>query len=276
MEAVEVNNGLVFFIPENPLLPASQLIAFVVGILWSGAFFVMVVNVPLQFLYRFNVFCLNRRLRPLHFFALYFLVLTLVAFVPSVGAAYVSEGKSEEYVEELKKNPIYAHNPPPMFCVGNGTRGLYLPLMIYVLVAIVCCYFFAYVAAARIWKKLREQRDHRLSSSTIAGQRRLNSIMMLQVAYPLLMTLFPMVLAGVQTILQVNVSSPFLGTTMTFLLTLLPVLNPLSVVLLTPQYRTAFFACRPLTSVESLSESEVEKRRKSALPQSQLVEPPAG
>ncbi|KAI6230740.1 hypothetical protein M3Y99_01017900 [Aphelenchoides fujianensis] len=210
MEAVEVNGGLVFFIPDNPLLPASQSLTIVVGILWSCAFFVMVVNVPLQFLHRFNVFCLNRPppTRP--------------TFSPSTSSCSHSSPssrrwgrptcprrKNEEYVEELKKNPIYAHNTPPMFCVGNGTQGLYLPLMIYVLVAIVCCYLFAYAAAARIWKKLREQRDHRLSSSTIAGQRRLNLIMMLQVAYPLLMTLFPMVLAGVPhdppTILIVNV-----------------------------------------------------------------------
>lgn len=147
--------------------------------LWLSGMYATLVNVLMQFFYRFNVLCMRRKLSRTEFLLVYCVALCY-AFVHGFAAFYCLEPRGAAYDRVLATNPMYRFDLPA-YAAADSTR---LPAQLHFLssqAVVGLTYAMIIYTGRRISQKLRDNLKN-MSQRTLTAQKRLTNVMVLQVS----------------------------------------------------------------------------------------------
>jgi hypothetical protein len=100
---------------DNPFLPDTHGMVVFCSILWNIGLYAMIVNMAAQFVYRMNIFCMNRSIRMSRFFGGFFLYF-LWTCAHSCGILITFNGENIETTRELRnKSPLFKRGQIPPY-----------------------------------------------------------------------------------------------------------------------------------------------------------------
>lgn len=128
-QIMEVKDGILFFMNTGFFSYVSDPYAMILLSLWLTGIYITIVNVLMQFFFRYNALCMKRKLSRLEFCFLYF-----CAMFYTVGhgfAAFICfDQMNDEYTETLKAHPMYNYDLPA-YSVGDIVRFTILVKIFY-------------------------------------------------------------------------------------------------------------------------------------------------
>ncbi|CAD5222484.1 unnamed protein product [Bursaphelenchus xylophilus] len=243
---VEIQQGSMFFflggvfekLPHQPM-----------GVIWMiflFSIFATIINIPMQFVYRYTALCLNRQLTITKYIALYLVILPILAAhcVWGYYVFYPHEDVIASHLPILKADPVWSPNTPNFF-VGDQH---YFPAAMHFSVSfliVAISYLIVIVVGLKIYLQLRKVRFC-MSKGTLEAQNQLTKILLIQAIIPFLSLSGPVMAVTAASLFSVEV--PLLGYVMTYTAMWLPVVNSVSAILIIPNYRRSLF-CRPSRKV---------------------------
>ncbi|KAI6238579.1 Seven TM Receptor [Aphelenchoides fujianensis] len=237
MGLVDMHDGRMFMFSGGVFEDFDHPVPVIMIGIWLFGVNLTVVNIPMEFLFRYSVFCRATPLKRWQFAALYGAFIVWIT-LHSIGFAvcFITGERSKEFASILQKNPIYDN--VRFFIVGDSENlwghlhMMDIQLLVFVSYGIVVFTF------RQISKKLKESREH-LSASTLAAQSQLTRIMILQALVPFFVLAMPILLAVMSTIVHAN--NPMIGFFLACTVAFIPVFNSCCVIVVIPSYRRALF-----------------------------------
>ncbi|KAI6226419.1 hypothetical protein M3Y99_01291400 [Aphelenchoides fujianensis] len=244
VESVDMRDGVMLIFSLGFFSNVPHPFPIIACIAWMFALLLLVVNLPLQFYYRYHR-CPNamaillvcvRRLSSSTFLAqaLGFLLVY-----------HYEKADVQQHQWILQKSPLYSTDPP------EKSRGCWSALcntQFIVAGSYVAVSFFA----VKIYRLLKEKRPQ-MSENTRQLQQQLTRIMCIQVLYPLVVFGFPIVLTCLCSVFHWDF--PLLGIVCSYLCTFITVANPLSVILVVPSFRHAVFGSAGMRGTQVTTQS---------------------
>uniref|UniRef100_A0A1I7RWQ3 G_PROTEIN_RECEP_F1_2 domain-containing protein n=1 Tax=Bursaphelenchus xylophilus TaxID=6326 RepID=A0A1I7RWQ3_BURXY len=202
----DVQDGIFFILSTGPLGEIPQPYAAMISVVWSGAFMLTVVTVPIQFLYRYSQLCLKNQITTRQYVLIYggFISALVVHLVVGFHIYVTDPTALKEYEHLLRRNPMFREHVPVF--TAAITISLVTQLHMLNTMLIVCvAYSVAVYCAVKTLKRLNESQDS-FSKATRAAQRQFTIIMFVQAINPLVMLNIPICLAYSLTLLNVTLA----------------------------------------------------------------------
>lgn len=119
---MEIRSGVVYFLTTSLFTHAQNPLPIMVISAWLCSLYIIVFNVGMQFLYRYNIVCMKTKWSNLQFFGIYSLAVFYSLFL-SVSYYFVFDQMSDEYTELLQSNLMYG-NDTPGYSVSDMVRNM--------------------------------------------------------------------------------------------------------------------------------------------------------
>ncbi|KAI6198004.1 hypothetical protein M3Y94_01293300 [Aphelenchoides besseyi] len=234
MEMVDVERRMMFFISDSPLKPQSYVMRQIFAMSWCIGSFILTINVPLQFIYRYSLLCLSSPLRPRQLLGIYCAMLAYVCI--HTATFFLTVEPDDNNLESiLRENPVFADEKLE-YVVWNGNHIVNSLQFADVQVITFGCYAIIAWTGYKTQKKLTESIST-MRSSTVAAQRQMTKLMIMQAAYPFVTLVFPLAFGCLMTLF--GVSASWGNQIMVLAISLIPILNAFSVILVIPSFRRA-------------------------------------
>ncbi|KAI6170239.1 hypothetical protein M3Y98_01219000 [Aphelenchoides besseyi] len=239
MLAIDYGTAMIFM-SDQPFFPQTHNTAVIATILYCSISYTMIVNVCCQFVYRMNIFCLSNRFSLSEIFA-FIGLLELWAIAHCCNIVNICTRYDEpEMTAALQNMPLFHNVTLPAYIFGDSFE---LKMMLQLLdsqLIVGAGYAIIIYCACRIEMKLR--RDlHMLQPTTLAAQKQLSRIMMFQAFLPMPLLLLPI---GMSDLLpMIGVSFEYLPVFIKVTISLLPLFNPIVIMITIPSIRRAILQC---------------------------------
>ncbi|CAD5233460.1 unnamed protein product [Bursaphelenchus xylophilus] len=235
----EVQDGNLFLLSTSFLGDVPQPYAAMITFTWLWSLLLTVVTVPIQFLYRYSQLCLRNPITTKQYFLIYGgFILALVLHCAAGNLVFETNPLVlRKYEHLMRRNPMFEKRMP-VFTLGVKDSPIQALHMLNCMVIVITAYSIVIYCAVKTLRHLKHTAKS-LSKSTLAAQKQLTIIMFVQATNPLFMLNFPICLACVLTLLNLNVNgiSYFMAPVVAFI----PILNPLCVILVIPSFRRFVF-----------------------------------
>ncbi|KAI6202457.1 hypothetical protein M3Y96_00951000 [Aphelenchoides besseyi] len=231
---VDVERRMMFFISDSPLKPQSYVMRQIFAMSWCVGSFILTINVPLQFIYRYSLLCLSSPLRPRQLLGIYCAMLAYVCIHTATFFLTV-EPDNNDLEPILRENPVFADEKLE-YVVWNGNHIANSLQFADVQLITFGCYAIIGWTGYKTQKKLTESIST-MRSSTVAAQRQMTKLMIMQAAYPFVALVFPLAFGCLMTLF--GVSAGWGNQIMVLAISLIPILNAFSVILVIPSFRRA-------------------------------------
>ncbi|CAD5228574.1 unnamed protein product [Bursaphelenchus okinawaensis] len=238
METVDLHGAILYMFPANPYFPTNIISARWCSSFWIFALYMTIMALPMQFMYRYGLVCCdkpftNRQLAGTYGVSLLYLLVHCYIF------KFTFKAPSKEYTKILAENPIYTNDMPSDYIAGdahelNAMFAHFANCDLIIMAAYGAVFYFGY----QISKTLKRTMGN-LSRETAAAQRHITRIMVLQALYPLISLVIPTGAIALYPLIATPGVMIQLGFFGCISMNLIPVLNPLSVLLVIPMYRQA-------------------------------------
>uniref|UniRef100_A0A1I7RWQ4 Uncharacterized protein n=1 Tax=Bursaphelenchus xylophilus TaxID=6326 RepID=A0A1I7RWQ4_BURXY len=176
----DVQDGIFFILSTGPLADVPQPYAAIIAFIWSWAFMLTVVTVPIQFLYRYSQICLKNQITTKQYVLIYggFILAVAVHLVAGFHIYVTDPEALKEYEHLLRRNPMFRENMP-VFNVAITTSLITQLHMLNTMLIVCVAYAVAVYCAVKTLKRLNESQDS-FSEATRAAQRQFTIIMFVQ------------------------------------------------------------------------------------------------
>lgn len=111
-----------FFVNAGIFQHAPNPYAIILTSLWLSGVYVTIINVLMQFFYRYNIMYKTKKLSNFQFFGIYLLAL-VYSFSHGFAAMVCFDQMTEEYTEVLATHPMY-HYDTPSYSAGDTVSFL--------------------------------------------------------------------------------------------------------------------------------------------------------
>ncbi|KAI6211284.1 hypothetical protein M3Y96_00417200 [Aphelenchoides besseyi] len=225
------------FVLDSPFLPATSLCARI-----SAALLVFCAHLMIwSFVNRINIFCWQNYYsmgQIIGFAAIYLLWVIAHGFIAFFALDIHDDPTT---TRELSLNPVFVGRKVPPYSAGDTYNGPMIFVLIEVQILLSSYYSLIFYCGYKIRQKLREDREV-LQTKTIRIQARLTRILTTQAVLPLITVVCPI---GSMCVLPLaGVSFEYLGVFTKLTINILPIINPLVILITIPRFRKSllFFA----------------------------------
>lgn len=106
---MDVRFGLMYFVNTGLFENVPNPYAIILISLWLSGVYVTIINVLMQFLYRYNIMCMKRKLSNYEFLAIY-CVAIIYSFTHGFAAMVCFDQMNDDYTKVLQTHPMYHFN----------------------------------------------------------------------------------------------------------------------------------------------------------------------
>lgn len=124
-KSIDMREGLMFMFNLGPLRNFGSPVPAISSCFWMTSLFLLIINLPMQFYYRYQMLCTGRTIKLVQFGRIYACAFCYV-FLQSCLFSLVYYNRAEEtipYKHVLQKNPLYTEDTP-RFIVGDTVIAL--------------------------------------------------------------------------------------------------------------------------------------------------------
>ncbi|CAD5235710.1 unnamed protein product [Bursaphelenchus xylophilus] len=240
METVDLHGAVLYLVSDNPYYPQSPTLALVTASFWIFNLYLTITVIPLQFMYRYGLVCRDDPFKKWELAGAYLLgclYLTIHCFI----FPFTFDLQSEKYDEILRENEIYRTHTPKSYIAGDATN-IFMALHFFNCdLMIIISYAFTISFGVAIWKKLKKTIGN-LNKEAANAQRYITMIMIMQATYPLVALVIPTGMIAIYPLISAPGESSQFGMVGVCMMNLIPVLNPLAVIINVPMYKNALIA----------------------------------
>ncbi|KAI6172722.1 hypothetical protein M3Y98_01005000 [Aphelenchoides besseyi] len=200
IEVVEIRQGVLFYVTLSSLIPAR-----LAAPLWVFAILLVILNIPLQFVSRYDIIK-NGQSNRTKIVCLYLFLVTLMV-IHCLAFPLSCSNPDEFYVNMLREIPTFKNKPPSFYICNDFRDQRQYRLRIFVhgfysMTIITLCYAVAILAFVKTYRFLA---DHRVHFSTMTQR------VQLQAACPLITHFLPFSLVVFFTILKIQWGASIVG-----------------------------------------------------------------
>ncbi|CAD5233501.1 unnamed protein product [Bursaphelenchus xylophilus] len=244
MMVVEVKGGLMYFITLGPFSHYPNPAGKVMGALFLTGLYMVIATLGMQFVYRYYALC--KTPLTLTQFSLIYLVVTVYCVSDAAIGGFIFDGEDVERTRMIQEHPMYTHNTPTYMIVDPRKPSHSVHLVFSQLIVVVV-YVVVIYTSRKINEKLKKASET-MSSSTRDAQRQLNRVMILQATYPAIIVGCPVLMATGFT--QLHLDILWCGLYLVPSVSLIPIANSVTMILVIPAFRKRLLSCLSLRKVK--------------------------
>ncbi|KAI6185513.1 Serpentine receptor class delta-18 [Aphelenchoides besseyi] len=240
---VDMKEGALVFVNGYFLENIPQPYASMLHNLWMFGLLLSVVNVPVQFLFRYLILVKNRTLNGLELLGVISVPTVFIAIHCYYGATVAYLTSDEERIKmlpSLQNDPLW-FNDVPIFSFGFvrnravqidfcGTQGV-----------VVISYIVIFWTGREIYNKLKSN-EKIMSRATRLAQAQLTKILLIESMIPI-STCFPITYCIFTVSYGINI--PLVGLAMSTMASTIPLVNSICIIFIVPSYRQFIFRLFP-------------------------------
>uniref|UniRef100_A0A1I7RK02 N-acetyltransferase domain-containing protein n=1 Tax=Bursaphelenchus xylophilus TaxID=6326 RepID=A0A1I7RK02_BURXY len=233
METVDLHGGILYMFPANPYFPTNIISARWASSFWIFALYMTIMALPMQFMYRYGLLCRDKPFTAKHLAGTFGSSLVYLAIHCYI-FKFTFKSPSPFYTKILAENPIYTNDMPSDYIAGDARElnAMFVHFADCNLIIIVCygaVFWFGYQISQTLKRTMGS-----LSKQTAAAQKHITRIMALQALYPLISLVIPTGAIALYPLIASPRQMIQLGFFGCISMNLIPILNPLSVLLVIP------------------------------------------
>ncbi|KAI6212903.1 7TM GPCR, serpentine receptor class j (Srj) family-containing protein [Aphelenchoides besseyi] len=240
---VDMKDGGLYFFSGYFVENIPQPYASYMHNLWMFGLLLSVVNVPVQFLFRYLILVKNKTLNGLELLGVMLVPAVLIAIHCYYGAtvAYsITDEERNELLPSLQNDPLWFHDVPvfshgfvknrPVQIDFCGTQGV-----------VVISYIVIFWTGRAIYNKLKSS-EKIMSRPTRLAQAQLTKILLIESMIPI-STCFPITYCIFTVSYGINI--PLVGLSMATMASSIPLVNAICIIFIVPSYRRFIFRLLP-------------------------------
>ncbi|CAD5233523.1 unnamed protein product [Bursaphelenchus xylophilus] len=256
---VDMQDGNLFMLNTGPIGQIPQPYSSMITFSWLFSLLLTVVTVPIQFLYRYSQLCLRNPLQFWHYVLIFGGFILAIALHCAAGVLVFETNPAvlREYEHLLRRNPLF-HDNVPVFTLGVKDSPKAALHMLDCIFIVAVAYSIVIYCALKTIKKLRVAKES-MSRTTLAAQRQLTVIMIIQGLNPLIIINTPIFVAVLFTLFNVTLQG--ISYFITPIIAFIPIVNSLSVICIVPSFRRFVLRQR---KVDDKSTSQYTSERSAA------------
>ncbi|CAD5222481.1 unnamed protein product [Bursaphelenchus xylophilus] len=236
---VEIQQGKIFLFLGGPFEHLPPKPTGIICMTYLVSIFCTVINIPMQFFYRYTAVCLNHQLTISNYLILYLLALP-VPIAHCIWGYYVFYPHGDvvsSHLPLLKADPVWGTDTPTFFVADQKDHYARMHFVTS-FVIVGACYVVVTITGLKIYLQLRKLQSC-MSRGNVETQGQLTKILLIQAIIPFVCLSGPVMIGTAFSLLSISI--PLLGYTMTFAAMWLPVVNSVSAILIVPNFRRFFF-----------------------------------
>ncbi|CAD5228764.1 unnamed protein product [Bursaphelenchus okinawaensis] len=240
MEVVDLHGAVLYLISDNPNYPKDPNLAVATAAFWIFNLYLTIIVIPLQFMYRYGLVCRDQPFKPYQIVAAYAMGCVYLAIHCFI-FPFTFDKRSPKYDQILAENEIYRTHTPGSYIAGDATKITMALHFFNCDLMILISYAFTISFGVAIWKKLNKTIGN-LNKEAANAQRYITMIMIMQATYPLIALVIPTGMIAVYPLISKPGESSQFGLVGVCMMNLIPVLNPLAVIINVPMYKNALIS----------------------------------
>ncbi|KAI6190574.1 hypothetical protein M3Y97_00133300 [Aphelenchoides bicaudatus] len=232
---VEMKDGNLFYMLGGPLEHLEKPYTCLFWMLFLEGLLICIINVPLQFVYRYLMVVKNIQLSVWKYLGLFFVGFIIVTVHCTLGffVFYPTDQVIETHKHYLTEDPIWMVDTPD-FIVGDKHDIISLLHFLNCMLIINTSYAIVFWCSYKIWHALKLFQSN-ISRKKRDTQNQLTKILFIQAFMPFVILSAPVCVVIVTSIIGKSV--PALGISLALTVSWMPIVNAVSAILIVPSYR---------------------------------------